>query len=56
MDLDCVEDSLDKEQLLGIVRHLLETDRALGFLAQLGKTDLETLVASIRERIEAAEA
>jgi hypothetical protein len=48
-----VENKLDHEQLLGIVRHLLGTDRALGFLTQLGEKDLRILVASIRERMEA---
>lgn len=53
MTFGSVENRLDKEQLLGIVQHLLGTDRALSFLTQLGERDLETLVASIRARIEA---
>jgi len=33
-----------KEQLIEIIKKLLETDADLGFLAKLSKSELETLV------------
>jgi len=41
-----------KEKLIDIILKLLNTDLDLGFLEQLSTTDLETLVACIRGRIE----
>ena len=34
------------------VEELLKTDAELGFLLQLGDKELETLIASIRERLD----
>jgi hypothetical protein len=43
---------MTKEQLKEKIQELLETDVDLGFLLVLKKSELETLVASIRERID----
>jgi hypothetical protein len=43
---------ITKEKLVEILRGLLETDADLGFLMGLKKTEIETLVACIRNRIE----
>ncbi len=44
--------NITKEKLVEILRGLLETDADLGFLMGLKKTEIETLVASIRNRVE----
>ena len=41
-----------KEDLLSILKRLLQTDADLEFLLQLDETDLRTLIACIRERID----
>ncbi len=41
-----------KEQLVEIVKKLLQTDADLDFLTQLSKSELETLVAALRNRVE----
>ncbi len=43
---------ITKEKLVEILRGLLETDADLGFLMRLKKTEIETLVACIRNRVE----
>lgn len=45
-------EDITKEKLIEIVKSLLGTDGDLGFLIQLKKTELETLAASIRDRVE----
>jgi hypothetical protein len=47
-----IMEDITKEKLLEIIKSLLGTDGDLGFLMQLKKTDLETLAASIRDRVE----
>ena len=42
---------MTKRELVEKIRELLRTDADLGFLLQLGGKELETLAASIRERI-----
>ena len=41
-----------KEDLLFILKRLLQTDTYLEFLLQLEEADLRTLIACIRERID----
>ena len=43
---------MTKEQLIKIIKGLLDTDVDLNFLLQLKKGDLETLVACIRDRVD----
>ena len=43
---------MTKEKLIEIVQGILKTDVDLDFLQQLSKTELETLVACIRDRVE----
>ena len=43
---------MTKEKLIEIIQGILKTDGDLNFLLQLTKTDLETLVACIRDRVE----
>jgi len=43
---------MTKENLIGIIQKILETDVDLSFLSQLEKNDLETLTACIRERVD----
>ncbi len=45
-------DHMTKEQLVEIVKKLLETDSDLDFLSKLSKSELETLVAAVRNRVE----
>ncbi len=45
-------DNITKEKLVEILRGLLETDADPGFLMGLKKTEIETLVACIRNRVE----
>ena len=40
------------ERLIDIVTKLLETDSNLDFLSQLSKSEFETLVAVVRDRVE----
>ena len=41
-----------KEDLIAILKRLLQADVYLDFLLQLEESDLRTLIASIRERID----
>ena len=43
-----------KEDLLFILKKLLQTDAYLEFLLQLDDADLRTLIACIRDRIDRA--
>jgi|GEM_PF-3608651 len=43
---------IGKEQLLQILKKLLESDPDLGFLRQIDERSLEQLVAAVRSRIE----
>ena len=42
---------MTKEELIKIIQRLLKSDVDLNFLLQLKKTELETLVACVRDRI-----
>ena len=42
---------MSKEQLIKIIKGLLDTDADLSFLQELNSKDLETLVACIRDRV-----
>jgi len=46
------EEILTKDRLIEIVRGLLQTNLDLGFLLKMDQTELETLVACIRERVD----
>lgn len=46
------EKSVSKEKLVGILQSVLETDMDLGFLLALKKTEIETLVACVRNRVD----
>jgi hypothetical protein len=43
---------MTKEKLIEIIKDILKTDIDLRFLLQLTETELETLVACIRDRVE----
>jgi hypothetical protein len=43
---------MTKVQLLDIIKKLLETDSNLDFLSRLSISELETLVAAVRNRME----
>jgi hypothetical protein len=45
------EEGMAKEDLLFILKRLLQTDAYLEFLLQLDEADLRTLIACIRDRI-----
>jgi hypothetical protein len=45
-------DDLTNEELITIIKGILKTDFDLRFLALLEKSELETLVACIRERVD----
>ena len=45
-------DHMVKEQLINIVKKLIETDADLDFLSKLSKSELETLVAAVRNKVE----
>ena len=45
---------INKENLVEIIKGLLETDADLNFIMKLDGVELETLVACIRDRIEQA--
>ncbi len=45
-------DHMIKEQLIDIIKRMLETDADLDFPTKLSKLELETLVAAVRDRIE----
>ena len=44
--------SMNKEELVKILRGLLKTETNLDFLLELKKDDLEKLVAVVRDRLE----
>ena len=44
--------NITKEKLVKIIKGLLAADADLDFLIQLDGTDIETLVACIRNRVE----
>ena len=46
------DDILTKDRLIEIIRGLLQTGVDLGFLRKLDQTELETLVACIRDRVD----
>ncbi|MBC8391371.1 MAG: hypothetical protein H8E17_02230 [Deltaproteobacteria bacterium] len=41
-----------KEQLIDIMKKLLQTDADLDFLSELSKPELETFVAAVRNQVE----
>ena len=43
---------MTKEQLIKIIKKLLETDSDLDFLSKLSKSELETLVSAVRNQVE----
>ena len=45
---------MTKEKLIEIFQGILETDVDLSFLLQLKESELETLVACIREQVDQA--
>lgn len=47
-----IEKTLPKEQLIKILNGLLRTNADLGFLMKIDQSELETLVASIRDRVD----
>jgi hypothetical protein len=46
------EEILTKDRLIEIVRGLLQTNADLGFLLKMDQSELETLVACIRDRVD----
>ena len=51
-DLEYFRPIMTKEDLIKIIQGLLKTDADLNFLLQLKESELETLVACIRERVD----
>ena len=45
-------DHMTKEQLIEIIEKLLKTDTELDFLSKLSRSELKTLVAAVRNRVE----
>ena len=43
---------MTKERLLEILREILGTEFDLGFLIKLEREEIETLIASIRDRLD----
>jgi hypothetical protein len=43
---------MNGEQLVEIIERLLETDVNLDFLSKLSKSELETLVSTVRNKVE----
>ena len=43
---------MTKEKLVEKIKELLKADVDLGFLLELKKTEIETLIASIRDRVD----
>ena len=43
---------MTKEELVDLLRKMLDTDADLDFLSDLGQKELETLIACIRNKIE----
>lgn len=48
------EKRVTQESLIRILQNVLNTDIDLGFLKDLKKADLETLVACVRNRVDAS--
>jgi len=48
-------DRMASEQLIDIIKRLLETNAELDFLSKLSKSEFETLVAGVRDRVEISE-
>ena len=48
-------EALSKEELLQIIKRLLNTCDDLNFLVQLDQGDLESLLVAIRERVEGSD-
>ena len=46
------EDILTKDRLVEIIRGLLQANVDLGFLVKMDESELETLVACIRDRVD----
>jgi hypothetical protein len=47
-----VNDAMNSSMLLEIIKKLLKTDADLNFLLNIPESDLKTLVACIRERLD----
>ncbi len=45
-------DNMTEGQLIDIIKKLLDTDADLGFLSKLSKSELETLVSAVRNKVE----
>lgn len=43
---------MQKDELLGILRKLLQTDMKLDFLGKLEQEDLEKLIACVRDKVD----
>lgn len=43
---------MDKEQLIETIQRILRTEADLTFLSQLKESEIETLVACVRDRVE----
>ncbi|MFC1857337.1 hypothetical protein ACFL9U_04830 [Thermodesulfobacteriota bacterium] len=43
---------MEKTKLIEIIRKLLDVDEDLGFLEKLKKSELETLVAYVRDKVD----
>ncbi len=43
---------MTKEELIEILKRVLKTESDIGFLLKLDESELETLVAVIRDRVE----
>jgi len=43
---------MTKEQLIKKIKELLKADADLDFLFELNKTEIETLIACIRDRVD----
>ncbi len=48
----CLGARVTKEQILGKIKEILRTDVDLDFLLGLQKKELETLISSIRDRVD----
>jgi hypothetical protein len=44
--------AMNKESLVGKISEILKTDNDLSFLLQLNITEVETLIACIRDRVD----
>ncbi|MFC1858566.1 hypothetical protein ACFL9U_11170 [Thermodesulfobacteriota bacterium] len=43
---------MEKTKLIDIIKKLLDVDADLGFLEKLKKSELETLVAYVRDKVD----